>query len=239
MSIPAPSQPDPSGGTRERLVVAAERLFAERGIDSVSLREINLAAGQRNKSAVHYHFGGKPELVEAIFAHRMPVVDALRHERMDLLEAAHGDPDLHELVAAIVHPLAEQIDGHAGGSHYVRFLGQLEHDPHAWVLETFRGKYDHGARRALRVIAGVLSFVPQAIRAQRIADAVAFYVRALGDRERRVAQGTAASGELPLALFVSNLVDALAGMLSAPVSDATRVELEHDACSQPCAANEA
>ena len=45
--------------TREELILAAERLFSEFGIDAVSLRQINAAAGQRNSSAAHYQFGSK------------------------------------------------------------------------------------------------------------------------------------------------------------------------------------
>src|SRR5205085_1882241 len=45
--------------TRDKLVDAAARLFAERGIDNVSINEIVRAAGQRNASAVHYHFGNR------------------------------------------------------------------------------------------------------------------------------------------------------------------------------------
>src|SRR3546814_3777931 len=50
-----------SAATRARLVGTAERLFADRGIESVTLAEINIAAGQRNKNATHYHFGDKED----------------------------------------------------------------------------------------------------------------------------------------------------------------------------------
>lgn len=53
---------------RERLLHVAIRLFAEKGIDAVSMRAINTAAGTKNKSAVHYHFGSKLGILEAIFA---------------------------------------------------------------------------------------------------------------------------------------------------------------------------
>ena len=57
--------------TREELILAAERLFSEFGIDAVSLRQINAAAGQRNSSAAHYHFGSKDALIAAtlVFAY--------------------------------------------------------------------------------------------------------------------------------------------------------------------------
>src|SRR3954467_14037445 len=51
--------------TRDKLLRAALHLFARQGLD-VPLRDINEFAGQRNASALHYHFGGRPELVQAI-----------------------------------------------------------------------------------------------------------------------------------------------------------------------------
>ena len=57
------------------LIETAERLFAEKGIDNVSLREINRAAGQKNVAALHYHFGTRESLLEALFENRMSGVN--------------------------------------------------------------------------------------------------------------------------------------------------------------------
>ncbi len=56
--------------TRELLVLSAERLFAERGINGVSLREIAVEAGQRNNAATEYHFGTRENLLAAIYVYR-------------------------------------------------------------------------------------------------------------------------------------------------------------------------
>lgn len=52
--------------TREALLTAAERLFAEHGVHAVANRQISEAAGQGNNAAVSYHFGTKVDLVRAI-----------------------------------------------------------------------------------------------------------------------------------------------------------------------------
>ena len=52
----------------ESLIAAAERLFAARGIDGVSLREINREAQQRNTTSLQYHFGDREGLLRAIMA---------------------------------------------------------------------------------------------------------------------------------------------------------------------------
>ncbi len=62
----------PRFDTRLALMRAAEQLFAQQGVDRVSLREIAIAAGQRNVSAATYHFGSKRELIEAILERTAP-----------------------------------------------------------------------------------------------------------------------------------------------------------------------
>lgn len=52
---------------RERLLLVAIKLFSEKGVEAVSMRAINTAAGTKNKSAVHYHFGNKAGILKAIF----------------------------------------------------------------------------------------------------------------------------------------------------------------------------
>ena len=65
-----------SSETQIRLIETAERLFAERGVNGVSLREIGAEAGQRNTGAVRYHLGSKEQLVSAVFEHRMVPINA-------------------------------------------------------------------------------------------------------------------------------------------------------------------
>src|SRR5687767_15912210 len=100
--------PAETSGTRDRIIAAAERLFAERGIDGVSLREINRASGARNAVAVQYHFEDRAGVVRAIIAKHRPAVEALRHELLDAYEAA-GQDDLWALSGCLVRPLAAKL----------------------------------------------------------------------------------------------------------------------------------
>src|SRR3546814_12753028 len=61
---------------RQRLLDTAERLFGEHGVDAISVRQITLAAGQSNNSAVAHHFGSKEDLLLAIFKNRSLEVDS-------------------------------------------------------------------------------------------------------------------------------------------------------------------
>ena len=87
--------------TRIRLTETAEELFAERGLQAVSLRDVCAAAGQRNHSAAQYHFGSRLGLVVAVFEHRMHAVNDRRHALLDVA----ADGDVEALVDAVVRPL--------------------------------------------------------------------------------------------------------------------------------------
>jgi len=115
-----------AAATREALVATAVQLFAERGLDGVSLAEINRAAGQRNATALHYHFGGKEGLVQAIFDKHSARVNALRETLLDDLPESAPLP---EVVGVLVLPLAEQVRDADGGIHYLQFLAQLMNNP--------------------------------------------------------------------------------------------------------------
>src|SRR5687767_10583158 len=88
---------------RQRLLEAAERLFAAQGIDGVSLAELTRAAGLGNTGAVHHYFGGREQLLEAIVEQHRAELDARREQLLDEAEAL-GDTSLALLVRVLVSP---------------------------------------------------------------------------------------------------------------------------------------
>ena len=91
--------------TRAKLVATAENLFAEQGVASVSLNEITRAAEQKNRNAVHYHFGDKDSLIRAIFEkHAVPIAA----QRTAMINAISSSPNatLADVIAALVKPVA-------------------------------------------------------------------------------------------------------------------------------------
>jgi AcrR family transcriptional regulator len=107
--------------TREALIEKAETLFAEAGVEGVSLRQIGMAIGSANTAVVSYHFGTKDELVQAIFEHRLPQIDARRAEMLALAEEAGRGHDLAALLEIMYCPLFEQTN-REGRRSYVAFL---------------------------------------------------------------------------------------------------------------------
>src|SRR6476619_1707777 len=114
-----PPVPALTASTQEQIVLAAERLFAERGIDGVSLRQIGAAAGNGNNSAVQYHFGSKERLLRAVFEYRLPWLN----ERGAFLLAARQPDDLRSSVECAVRPLREQSE--LDGSNYMSFVAMV------------------------------------------------------------------------------------------------------------------
>jgi len=107
--------------TREAILLAAEAMFAERGIEATPLRDIGTAAGQRNNVAVQYHFGDRATLLSAIVDYRVKLSDERRTAMFaDLLDQGRP-PEARELVATFVVPLAAHLED---GNHYLPFLSR-------------------------------------------------------------------------------------------------------------------
>lgn len=102
-----------------RLLDAAERLIATRG-PSVPLRQISLAAGQRNNSAVTYHFGSRRGLVEAVWERRTEIVNRERAEMMEDIRNQGMSEDVHALMQAHLLPMTHEIGAHLP-SYWARF----------------------------------------------------------------------------------------------------------------------
>ncbi len=115
------------GSTKERILGAAELLFAQRGFDGASLRQLTAAAGV-NLAAVNYHFGSKEKLIEQVFRRRL---DALNAQRLAALAKLADDSDrtLEDVLAAYIRPALE-LSHEGNGALFMRVLARAfaEHD---------------------------------------------------------------------------------------------------------------
>jgi AcrR family transcriptional regulator len=116
-----------SVSTKDRILGAAEVLFARRGFDGASLRQLTTAAGV-NLAAVNYHFGSKEKLVEQVFRRRL---DALNARRLEALAKVEGraDTTLEDVLAAYIRPALE-LSHDDNGALFMRVLARAfaEHD---------------------------------------------------------------------------------------------------------------
>lgn len=122
-----------SAATHDRILDAAERLFAEHGVAGTSVRTITDQA-QVNVAAVNYHFGSKENLVRAVIARRLAGLEAGRTAALDVVEARAARegraPTAHELADSLIAPVfAQALSEEAGWSHFIRFLSRMAWEP--------------------------------------------------------------------------------------------------------------
>lgn len=129
-------KPEPPDLTAKgRILRAAEVLFAERGLDAVSLREVAIRAGQKNTNAVQYHFGSKEGLVRAIWERHATGIEA---HRAGLLAQATGTLSLEEVVERLVTPVVAKLDDPDGGREYLLIMSQLVSNPQQNILSIYK-----------------------------------------------------------------------------------------------------
>lgn len=201
--------------TRILLIETAERLFAERGIDAVSLREIRLAAGQSNSSVVTYHFGSKVGLIQAILDYRRNDIKRDRDAMIEQMRADGTESDARALIWLHVRPLVNSL---RSGSRFVPFLDRLSEERHArtrFGLNEVSTPYGYAAMEELWD--AFLGDIPERVKRIRT------YQTYLGIQHLLAEVGRTRDDftEAQLCVFVDGWV----GMLSAPVSEETNAAL--------------
>ena len=134
--------------TKERILDAAERLFADRGFPATSLRDITSEASV-NIASVNYHFGSKEALLGAVLERRLRPVNARRLDLLDAIETAAGTgaPNAEEVIRAFLSPPFQmRQEGGAGGDDFLRLIGRFQSETNEEFRATFR-QFDGAYRR--------------------------------------------------------------------------------------------
>ncbi|CCQ15927.1 putative transcriptional regulator, TetR family [Rhodococcus sp. AW25M09] len=196
-----------SDDTRDAILAAAERLFAERGVFAVSNRQVSEWAGQRNSSAVGYHFGTKEDLVLAIVEkHAGPIEE----RRIRVLAEVEESTDLRDWVSCLVIPYTEHLAAIGVSSSYARFSAQAMADPVLRGLIYETALESPALRTTLDGLRRCVGDLPESVRTTRSDMARQLIVHMSAERERHDPSGWTDFG--------SDLVDAIVGLWSAPVS---------------------
>lgn len=196
--------------TREALMRAAERLFAERGLGGVSVRDITLAAGARNQSALHYHFGGMEALIREVFARRYREIEETRRKRLAEVGAQNLQHDIDALMQAAIGPLFEACL-HEAGRLYARFCVQLTTDPRFNVIEIVSETGMESASLMRDWIAEALPDLPEEVLWTRLRRLFTISILLVADHARLVEEGAAP----PVAQATREAASTLSGFLRA------------------------
>ena len=136
-------------GTRDRVLDVAEKLFAERGLNAVSIRDITREA-EANLGAINYHFSTKEGLIAAVLERRMVPLEEQRLKALDAVEAAakSGQPKLEAVLEAIFRPAVEQaMDSKCGGATFSKILARLLLEPNPAADKVIRSQFEPMIRR--------------------------------------------------------------------------------------------
>lgn len=209
MTAPAATRGDT---TKARLLAAGEHLFARKGIDGVTLRELHELAGQKNPSALHYHFGSRRALVLAILAAQQEDVDAATEAALNESMVGAGS-SVEEVLGSVVPSVAAKLET-PSGQDFLRIVPQL--------LPELSRSLRHGRLvpttqttvRVMTLLERSLGDFPESVRRERLVTYILVLTTLLAERALALAE------EQPLELdhpaFVDHLIAVLTGALTAP-----------------------
>jgi AcrR family transcriptional regulator len=200
--------------TRELILTAAERLFAERGVYAVSNRQVGEAAGQGNNTAVGYHFGTKADLVRAIIRKHAARIEEIRAR---LLAGIGDSTDVRDWVDCLVRPVPEHLAALGSPTWYARFCAQVATDPALHQIMVEESLASPSLRQIVEGVRRCLPELPAEVRAERGEMARHLILHVSAERERALADNS----PTPRASWqaaASGLADAGIGMWLAPVT---------------------
>lgn len=211
---------------KQKIILAAGDLFARNAIEMVSQKQILEAAGQRNSSAIQYHFGSREGLLRAVFEQGVARIDVRRNEILDEIAAQNRPLELTDYVTALVVPLCEQrLEGETG-NQTLRFLSQVLSDPNIRLIEIMKG-IDSGMRRAHQGVVDSLPDVPPLLLRFRLYGATRMVSGILcdWDRNRKLERYCEA--------LLDDLLGTVIAIVSRPPSEAFRAELQNANLGDP------
>lgn len=202
---------------RAALLDAAAALMDERGLDNVSLNEINRASGNRNRSAVSYHFGSRDAVIRELIGRTTEAIDAERNALLDHLETTGAPLTPRTVLEVLAGPFARQLRTEQGRRH-LRLAGQLINHPRYIADPRDIIWANTSVQRCARYLAPALAHLPPAIVTERASQMAGFLVRACADQARLMDTDPPPRPVLGIEAFTANLVDTLLAIYQAPTT---------------------
>lgn len=201
--------PRDGSDTRARLLSEAARLLASGGAYQTTNREIIEAAGQKNTSALSYHFGNRGDLISAILRDVGPALDEHRGRIGGDLD--DRSPTSH-IVDALLTPYASSLL-HEAGRHYVQIVDQLRGQFVGYA--SVAGDGEPHLRRLLELIDARPRSLSPALRRERMIAMVTLMTAVVAERARTIEAQR--SPTIDHGDFVQNLSAMLVGIIEAPL----------------------
>ena len=214
------SKREPRNNTKLILTLAAERVFATHGIAGATLKEIRCAAGQRNESAIHYHFGSREAVLHSILELRTVPINRMRLRLLDEARAQSPDGKLstQQIVDCFLDPLADFLFESDQQTYYLRFLWQLAADRQTW-RRVAGGNHDRGLQQCLAALVQTKAHLPRTIVERRYANLTNQMIAALASIEQVRADKPGAFEAEQALMRVEDLRTTGVAQLDAPLSE--------------------
>ena len=139
------------GSTRAKIIAAALRVFATRGFEAATLKEIT-SASQTNVAAIHYHFGSKEVLIQEVLASVANPINRLRLELLESVPEGAGRTLGHVVRALVIPPIRLSLEATGDARLLTRLLLQARALPSEFTSTTIFAQYDATAQHFVQAL---------------------------------------------------------------------------------------
>jgi AcrR family transcriptional regulator len=201
----------------EHLKAHALKLFAERGIDGVTVRQIADAAGQKNHAALTYYFGSKDQLVRELIVDGARAIDERRNTWLDERQAAGGPVSVFEVIRGLVVTSIDP-DPPEWGECYNRFVVGLQMSNRALFMDALDGRWNRGYLRCLDEVRRLRPDMPPEMLNQRLVFMGGALGGILAGREAELADRSREHAMWSNLRTLDAVAQALAAIIEAPIA---------------------
>jgi len=204
--------------TRTRLMRAMEKLCAQQGVANVTVRAVVEAAGQKNESALQYHFKNRKGLIDAIHRSRFVQTQEKRRELLTQCLSNNSAPSVRDLCNLMVAPTFQLCRTDAGYRQWIKAFGAINASVRHPMMEEEVIEESNSIQIIAKLLREQLPELGEALFDDRYLTVVRFSGLSMSNhaKEKNAFQGPDSD------FFISNLVDLLAGIFTAEVSSETQ-----------------
>ena len=208
--------------TQTAIMRSVECLAAENGLENIAIRDILARAGQKNESALQYHFKNLSGLLAAIRRARAQEVAARRQQYLEVLLDKSPKLNLRQICSVMVMPAFDLAKTAPGFKTYIQAFGHELMGADRERVEAHTRALGDSAFETGVLLQKALPHLDRVTYHTRVEHAFRFVSAAMNQHAQQPRAFKGKSAEI----FVQNLIDALEGLLKAPVSAETRAASE-------------
>ena len=204
--------------TRSSIMRAAEKLFAKNGIENVSVRAIIQEAGQKNESALQYHFTNRQGLIDAINFFRQTQVDSKRGELYVELLHRTSTPTFREVCSLLVEPVFLLAENDPGVRQWLKAFSQGYASWTPTALKRNWSSMGNNTKETAKLLHSYLDHIDTDVFGLRIINAMRFIALSLSQQAHEKKAFRNADSDL----FYHVLLDGITSLLSTDMSSETQ-----------------